>query len=165
MTLPVTPPITGLQLLTEFSIPLGTPASQFYSGGPWVPAANTNVNNKLPITGLSFLGASHTAGGGTGLSAAITPSTVYVETAQKTARSQTCVASLTGATGTVTGVWSLVSGDSSISISSTTSLSVTFVTSLPVHPDSKSATWQCLLTDSGTGKTGVATVALTFEAF
>ena len=164
MTLPSTPPISLLQVYAEFGAPAGTPLSQFFSGGPWVPAANTNVPNKPPISLLNLLGASVAAGGSTGLAATISPASIYTPTAQKTVTSGPVIVSLTGATGTVSAAWSLVSGDASISISSTAGLTVTFRAVFPEGGDTKTATWRCVLTDSGTGKTGSVSIVVTFES-
>lgn len=164
MTLPLTPPISLLQIYTEFGAPLGTPLSQFYAGGPWVPSANVNVPTKPPIGLLNLLGASAAAGGSTGLTATISPATIFTPTSQKTVTSGPVVVGLTGATGTVSAAWSLVSGDASISISSPTGFSVTFRAVFPVSGDSKAATWRCLLTDSGTGKSGSVSINVTFES-
>jgi hypothetical protein len=60
VTLPAAPPISLLQIYTEFGAPLNTPLSAMVRGGAWVPNTpqNVNVPTSLPISVLDFLGAS-----------------------------------------------------------------------------------------------------------
>ena len=59
MTLPLAPPITQLQIYTEFGVPLNTPLSVLVRGGAWVPNTpqNANIPTGLPIAILDFIGA------------------------------------------------------------------------------------------------------------
>lgn len=63
MALPSVPPLTMLQILTEFSAPVGTLLTAMVRGGTYVPntAANAGVPLAPPIAVLDFLGASATA--------------------------------------------------------------------------------------------------------
>lgn len=60
MALPAAPPISLLQIYTEFGAPVGTPLSQMLRGGQWVPNTpqNANIPTSLPISILDFIGAS-----------------------------------------------------------------------------------------------------------
>jgi len=60
MTLPASPPITKLQIYTEFAVPLNTPFTQLVRGGLYVPntPANAAIPTAPPLSMLQFLGAS-----------------------------------------------------------------------------------------------------------
>lgn len=62
MTLPAAPPLSLLQIQTEFGAPLGTGLLAFVRGGAWVPnsAQNAGVPVAPPIDVLDLLGTSKT---------------------------------------------------------------------------------------------------------
>jgi hypothetical protein len=64
MTLQSSGPISASDIWTEFNMPNGTPMSQWYAGGPYVPSGTVGDNGPVPTSGTisfsDFYGASRT---------------------------------------------------------------------------------------------------------
>jgi hypothetical protein len=87
-------------------------------------------------------------GGGPVLAATASPSNLFrVRVTPGTAISSVTTATPTGYTGTVSYLWSYVSGDAGIVVSSSTSATVSFSANVDGGTPSRTAVWKCRVTD------------------
>jgi hypothetical protein len=160
MVMPASVPVTMAQLRTEFGGTAGvTKLSAYNRGGSLVPDTprNAGVPTSVPIRLNQFVGASK-------LQCTISPSTLYATRATVgTVTSASCTRTISGATGATTTLWSRVSGDAAIAITSSTSSSTTFSASVgPANP-SRVATFKCTVTDTVTNVDSNTNVTVTLE--
>lgn len=162
MTLPASLPLTLAQICTEFGAPTGTALGAFLRGGSYVPntAGNASVPTSLPIKFTDLLGASAWA-----LTASASPTTRYAtRSTSGTVVSGSIVASWSGNVGTVSLLWSRVSGDSGVACSNTTNSSPTWSASVGPGNPSRVAVWRCQATDSvGSVYTNNVTITLEYN--
>lgn len=162
MTLPASPPITMAQVRAEFGGTAGTTKlSAYVRGGAYVPntAGNSGVPTSVPIRLNQLCGASAT----TPLSVTAAPATVnkIVTTPGGTTSSKT-TATASGGSGTKTYLWTRVSGDTGISIVSSTSATTAFSATVNVTNPMFDAVFKCTVTDAS-GSADSNTVAVHIE--
>ncbi len=147
MACPASPPITMAQVLAEHGGTTSTKLSAYIRGGSFVPniGANSGVPTSVPIKLSQLCGSQHSAG----LSASASPSSLYkAKTTPGSAVSGASTVTVSGSTGTVTWLWTRVSGDAVIGCSNTTSNAPTWSATVNAINPSRVAVWKCKVTDS-----------------
>ena len=140
-----------------------TQLSAYVRGGAFVGnfAPNLGVPTAVPITLSQLQGASTTAS----YSASASPSSVIGSriTSGVATTSPSCAVIVTGGGGTKTYSWTRASGDTSTSISSSTSASVTWNRNCTVATVQYTSVWSCTVTDTVSGTTTTNNVAVELD--
>lgn len=160
MVMPASVPLTMAQLRTEFGGTAGvTKLSAYVRGGALVPNTprNSGVPTSVPVRLNQFVGASK-------LQCTISPGTLYKNRATPgTATTASCTRTISGATGATTTLWSRVSGDTGINITSSTSASTTFSGTVNAMNPLRTAVFKCRVTDTVTNVDSTTNVTVTLE--
>lgn len=160
MVMPASVPVTMAQLRTEFGGTAGvTKLSAYVRGGSYVPNTprNAGVPTSVPVRLNQFVGASK-------LQCTISPGSLYASRATPgTATTAACTRTVSGATGGTTTLWSRVSGDTGINITSSTGSSTTFSGTVNVANPTRTATFKCRVTDTVTNVDSNTNVTVTLE--
>lgn len=160
MVMPASVPVTMAQLRAEFGGTIGvTKLSAYNRGGSLVPNTprNAGVPTAVPIRLNQFVGASR-------LQCTLSTSSLYASRATPgTVTSASCTRTISGATGATSTLWSRVSGDAAIAITSSTSASTTFSASVSAVNPSRTAVFKCTVTDTVTNVDSNTNVTVTLE--
>lgn len=155
MTLPATGPISLSQIQAEFGGASPISMSEYYRGGPNVPAVSTTTN--IPASGAISFDQFHGEADTTPtLSVSINPTSAY-GFGTGTPSTNNVTASVSGGTAPYTYAWSYVSGDT-FTTSNPTSATTHWSKSVGIN-DIFTGVYKCTVTDS-LGVTGFDTVGV-----
>lgn len=161
MACPSSYPITLADVRAEFGGAAGTPLGSYLRGGSYVPniPANSGVPTSKPITLGNLLGASASVP----YAATAAPSYLSnVRIGTGIVDSGNCTTTVTGSVGSLSYSWTKISGGA-ITILSPTSATTKFRANF-ISLGSRTAYFQCTVTDSSLGTTNTNTVQVDLEA-
>lgn len=160
MACPSSYPITLADVRAEFGGAVGTSLGAYVRGGAYVPniGANASVPTSVPITLGNMLGSTAAVYGAT-----LSPTYLSkVRVGTGIVDSNPCTTTVTGSAGSLTYLWTKVSGGA-ITINNATSATTTFRANF-ISLGSRTAYFKCTVTDSILGTTSTSNVQVDLEA-